>query len=118
MPGGHPLWYHYWDICPRGRRVGGNGSVPPHALVFGNPARQHGYVCRCAERLTNIVRQWTKCWVGVRHLAWIALSKWVYDQVSFSGLRDSGPKNHVQFCNFVATNCSDYPNVIQSAILH
>jgi UDP-2-acetamido-3-amino-2,3-dideoxy-glucuronate N-acetyltransferase len=29
-------------------------DVTPHALVFGNPARQHGYVCRCARRLTNI----------------------------------------------------------------
>ncbi|TMC19861.1 MAG: N-acetyltransferase [Chloroflexi bacterium] len=29
-------------------------DVAPHALVFGNPARQHGYVCRCARRLTNI----------------------------------------------------------------
>ena len=29
-------------------------DVPPHALVFGNPARQHGYVCRCARRLSNM----------------------------------------------------------------
>lgn len=29
-------------------------DVPPHALVFGNPARQHGYVCRCARRLVNV----------------------------------------------------------------
>ncbi len=29
-------------------------DVPPHALVFGNPARHHGYVCRCARRLSNI----------------------------------------------------------------
>jgi acetyltransferase-like isoleucine patch superfamily enzyme len=29
-------------------------DVPPHALVFGNPARQHGYVCRCARRLTEV----------------------------------------------------------------
>jgi len=29
-------------------------DVPPHALVVGNPARQHGYVCRCARRLTNV----------------------------------------------------------------
>ena len=29
-------------------------DVPPHALVFGNPARHHGYVCRCAGRLSNI----------------------------------------------------------------
>jgi UDP-2-acetamido-3-amino-2,3-dideoxy-glucuronate N-acetyltransferase len=29
-------------------------DVPQHSLVFGNPARQHGYVCRCARRLTNI----------------------------------------------------------------
>jgi acetyltransferase-like isoleucine patch superfamily enzyme len=32
-------------------------DVPAHALVFGNPARQHGYVCRCARRLTEIVEQ-------------------------------------------------------------
>lgn len=29
-------------------------DVPPHALVFGNPARQHSYVCRCARRLSNL----------------------------------------------------------------
>jgi UDP-2-acetamido-3-amino-2,3-dideoxy-glucuronate N-acetyltransferase len=29
-------------------------NVPPHALVFGNPARQHGYVCRCARRLSEV----------------------------------------------------------------
>lgn len=23
----------------------------PHAPVYGNPARVHGYVCRCAEKL-------------------------------------------------------------------
>lgn len=32
-------------------------DVPPHALVFGNPARQHGYVCRCARRLSNVHEQ-------------------------------------------------------------
>ena len=29
-------------------------DVPPHALVFGNPARQHGYVCHCARQLSNV----------------------------------------------------------------
>jgi UDP-2-acetamido-3-amino-2,3-dideoxy-glucuronate N-acetyltransferase len=29
-------------------------DVPPYALVYGNPARQYGYVCRCARRLTNV----------------------------------------------------------------
>jgi acetyltransferase-like isoleucine patch superfamily enzyme len=29
-------------------------DVSPHALVFGNPARHHGYVCRCAHRLSHI----------------------------------------------------------------
>jgi len=29
-------------------------DVPPYALVFGNPARQHGYVCRCARRFTRM----------------------------------------------------------------
>ena len=26
-------------------------DVPAYTLVFGNPARPHGYVCRCARRL-------------------------------------------------------------------
>ncbi len=26
----------------------------PHALVFGNPARLHGYVCQCANRLSDL----------------------------------------------------------------
>jgi UDP-2-acetamido-3-amino-2,3-dideoxy-glucuronate N-acetyltransferase len=29
-------------------------DVPSHALVYGNPARQYGYVCRCARRLTDV----------------------------------------------------------------
>lgn len=29
-------------------------DVAPHALVFGNPARQHGYVCRCARPLSDV----------------------------------------------------------------
>lgn len=32
-------------------------DVPPHALVFGNPARLHGYVCRCARRLSGLHEQ-------------------------------------------------------------
>jgi acetyltransferase-like isoleucine patch superfamily enzyme len=32
-------------------------DVQPHALVFGNPARLHGYVCRCARRLTSVHEQ-------------------------------------------------------------
>ena len=29
-------------------------DVPPHALAFGNPARQHGYVCFCARKLSDV----------------------------------------------------------------
>ncbi len=32
-------------------------DVPAHALDFGNPARQHGYVCRCARRLATEQQQ-------------------------------------------------------------
>jgi acetyltransferase-like isoleucine patch superfamily enzyme len=28
-------------------------DVPPHALVYGNPARVHGYVCACGANLPN-----------------------------------------------------------------
>ena len=28
-------------------------DVPPHALVYGAPARQHGWVCRCGEQLAE-----------------------------------------------------------------
>lgn len=27
-------------------------NIPPYALVFGVPARQHGWMCRCGVRLT------------------------------------------------------------------
>lgn len=29
-------------------------DVPPYGLVFGNPARLHGYVCRSAHRLVDV----------------------------------------------------------------
>ena len=29
-------------------------DVPAHALVFGNPARQQGWVCSCARRLSDL----------------------------------------------------------------
>jgi UDP-2-acetamido-3-amino-2,3-dideoxy-glucuronate N-acetyltransferase len=29
-------------------------DVLPYALVFGNPAMQHGFVCRCARRFTSM----------------------------------------------------------------
>ncbi|HEY6287098.1 MAG TPA: acyltransferase [Ktedonobacteraceae bacterium] len=32
-------------------------DVPPHTLVFGNPARQHGYVCRCARKISDVIEQ-------------------------------------------------------------
>jgi UDP-2-acetamido-3-amino-2,3-dideoxy-glucuronate N-acetyltransferase len=32
-------------------------DVPPHTLVFGNPARQHGYVCRCARKIAEVFEQ-------------------------------------------------------------
>lgn len=29
-------------------------SVPPHALVYGNPARIRGFVCKCGEKLVFV----------------------------------------------------------------
>jgi len=28
-------------------------DVPPYALMYGNPARQHGWVCKCGEKLDS-----------------------------------------------------------------
>lgn len=28
-------------------------DVPSHALVYGTPARQHGWICRCGEKLSG-----------------------------------------------------------------
>ena len=50
-------------------------SVPPYALVVGNPARQIGYMCRCGERLDESLT----CKCGLRLAA------------SSSGLRVIGP---------------------------
>jgi UDP-2-acetamido-3-amino-2,3-dideoxy-glucuronate N-acetyltransferase len=33
-------------------------DVPPHALMLGNPARQHGYVCHCARPLTDVRKEY------------------------------------------------------------
>ncbi len=30
-------------------------NIPAHALVYGNPARIHGYVCQCGEKLNNLL---------------------------------------------------------------
>jgi len=40
--------------------MAGSGSViskdvPSHALVYGNPARIHGFVCKCGKKLKDIV---------------------------------------------------------------
>jgi len=31
-------------------------DVPPHGLVYGNPARLRGFVCTCGRRLEKVVR--------------------------------------------------------------
>jgi UDP-2-acetamido-3-amino-2,3-dideoxy-glucuronate N-acetyltransferase len=36
-------------------------DVPAHGLVYGNPARPHGYVCRCGRPLTELGSHQWKC---------------------------------------------------------
>ena len=35
--------------------------VPPHRLAYGNPARVHGYVCRCGNRLEESGKGFNPC---------------------------------------------------------
>lgn len=42
--------------------MAGSGSVvtkdvPDHALVYGNPARIHGFVCKCGQKLEKIIEE-------------------------------------------------------------
>lgn len=42
--------------------MAGSGSVitrdvPDHALIYGNPARIHGFVCQCGQRLEKIIKR-------------------------------------------------------------
>ena len=43
-------------------------DIPAHVLAFGNPARAHGYVCVCGERLPSFRKGVARCAAcGVRH---------------------------------------------------
>jgi acetyltransferase-like isoleucine patch superfamily enzyme len=44
-------------------------DVPAHALVYGNPARHQGYVCRCARRFSRVDEEGNKLigWCEVCH---------------------------------------------------
>ncbi len=55
-------------VCIGAYAVVGAGSVvtkdiPAYALVYGNPAVQHGYVCKCGKRLF-FLRQKSRCRCG------------------------------------------------------
>ncbi len=47
-------------------------DVPSHALVYGNPARQHDYVCRCARRFSHVSEE------GDKLLGWCAVCQQEY----------------------------------------
>jgi len=34
-------------------------DIPPHALVYGNPARRHGWMCACGVQLAHQGHKWT-----------------------------------------------------------
>jgi UDP-2-acetamido-3-amino-2,3-dideoxy-glucuronate N-acetyltransferase len=54
-------------------------DIPDNALVYGNPARVHGFVCECGEKLIFIDNraqchrcrsQWEKAGPGIKKISW------------------------------------------------
>lgn len=42
-------------------------SVPPHALVYGNPAKLKGFVCYCGRKLEKILKKKAESFVYECH---------------------------------------------------
>ena len=42
-------------------------SIPDFALVIGNPARFHAWICRCGEKLFPADSRFMKCTCGLRY---------------------------------------------------
>ncbi len=58
--GGHPLWYHYWDICPRGRRVGGNRRCSTTCACFWQSCAPTWLclpLCRASDEYSYVIGQ-------------------------------------------------------------
>jgi len=43
-------------------------DIPPYALVYGNPARHHGWMCTCAVQLTKRDGHWVCPNCGRRYM--------------------------------------------------
>ena len=43
-------------------------DVPDYALVYGNPARRHGYACECGTRLEEVDERGYQCACGRRYV--------------------------------------------------
>jgi UDP-2-acetamido-3-amino-2,3-dideoxy-glucuronate N-acetyltransferase len=54
-----PLTIGAWSMIGSGSIV--TRDVPPHALVFGSPARQVGWVCFCGKRLLDLDKNLLEC---------------------------------------------------------
>ena len=68
-------------------------SIPDFALVIGNPARFHAWICRCGEKLFPADSRFMKCTCGLRYER---IAEYEVKELATSGSQPLLPENRIE----------------------